>query len=62
MLKASIPDLDNLHKRLGNDDFSWIEEFSGPEGVFTQMIQDYENNIKNFEKLIKQFKRENDLA
>lgn len=62
MLKASIPDLDNLHKRLGIDDFSWIEEFSGPEGVFTQLIQEYENNIQNFEKLIKQFKRENDFA
>lgn len=62
MLKVSIPDLDNLHKRLGIDDFSWIEEFSGAEGVFTQLIQEYENNIRNFEKLIKQFKRENDLT
>ncbi len=62
MLKVSIPDLDNLHKRLGIDDFSWIEEFSGAEGVFTQLIQEYENNIQNFEKLIKQFKRENDLT
>lgn len=62
MLQASIPDLDNLHKRLGIDNFSWIEEFSGTEGVFTQLIQEYENNIQNFEKLIKQFKRENDLA
>ena len=62
MLKASIPNLDNLHKRLGIDDFSWIEEFSGAEGVFTQLIQEYETNIQNFEKLIKQFKRENDLT
>lgn len=62
MLKASIPDIDNLHKRIGIDDFSWIEEFSGAEGVFTQLIQEYESNIQSFEKLIKQFKRENDLA
>lgn len=62
MLKKSIPSLDNLHKRLGIDDFSWIEDFSGEEGVFTQLIQEYENNIQNFEKLIRQFKRENDLT
>ena len=61
MLKRSIPDIDNLHRRIGIDDFSWIEEFSGSEGVFTQLINEYENNIANFEKLIKQFKKENDL-
>lgn len=58
MLTKSIPDLDNLHKRLGIDDFSWIEEFCGDEGVFTQLIQEYENNIRNFEKMIKQFMKE----
>lgn len=62
MLKTSIPNLDNLHKRLGIDDFSWISEFSGDDGVFTQLIKEYENNILNFEKLIKQFKKENDLT
>ena len=62
MLKKSIPDLDHLHRRLGINDFSWIDEFSGEEGVFTQLIQEYENNIQNFEKLIKQFKKINDLT
>ncbi|MCH5323867.1 MAG: DEAD/DEAH box helicase [Eubacterium sp.] len=62
MLKRSIPDIDNLHQRLGLNDFSWIEEFSGDEGVFTQLIKEYESNIGNFEKLIKQFKKENDLT
>ncbi len=62
MLKASIPNLDNLHKRLGIDDFSWVEEFSGEEGVFSQLMREYENNIRNFEKLIKQFKKENDSS
>lgn len=62
MLKASIPDIAELHVRLGIDDFSWIDEFSGSEGVFTQLIQEYEANIRNFEKLIKQFKKENELT
>lgn len=62
MLKKSIPDIDNLHNRIGIDDFSWIEEFSGENGVFTQLIQEYENNIQNFDKLIKRFKKENDLG
>ena len=62
MLVVSIPNIDNLHQRLGINDFSWIEEFSGVEGVFTQLMEEYENNIKNFDKLIKQFKKENDLS
>ena len=62
MLVASIPDIDNLHQRLGINDFSWIAEFSGDEGVFTQLMEEYENNINNFDKLINQFKKENDLS
>lgn len=62
MLKISIPDINGLHKRLGIDDFSWIEEFSGREGAFTLLIQEYENNVNNFKKMIKQFQKENDLS
>lgn len=61
MLLRSIPDIDNLHNRLGLDSFGWIEAFSGEEGVFTALIREYENNIKEFESLIKHFKKENDL-
>lgn len=61
MLMASIPDLNGLHSRLGIDDFSWIEEFSGEEGVFTQLIREYDQNIQSFEKLIKQFKKEDNF-
>lgn len=59
MLKASIPNINDLHNRIGINDFSWIDGFSGDEGVFTQLIQEYENNVHNFEKLIKQFKKQN---
>ena len=58
MLKASIPDLDNLHKRLGIDDFSWIEEFSGDEGVFTQLIQEYEKEIIRLNKILQEVNQE----
>lgn len=61
MLKRSIPNINEFHKRLGIDDFSWIEEFSGEEGVFTQLIQEYESNVQNFCKLIEQFKKDNDF-
>ena len=42
MLKRSIPDINNLHDRIGIDDYSWLEEFKGPEGVFTILIREYE--------------------
>ncbi|HRV29253.1 MAG TPA: DUF1998 domain-containing protein, partial [Spirochaetia bacterium] len=61
LLKRSIPDIDNLHVRIGIDDYSWIEDFKGPDGVFTVLIREYENNVKQFEDLIKKFKRENEL-
>lgn len=61
MLQRSIPDIDNLYARLGIDDFGWIDAFSGPEGVFTALIREYKNNVKEFESLIKRYKKENDL-
>lgn len=61
MLLRSIPDIDNLHARLGINSFDWIDGFSGDEGVFTVLIREYENNIKEFDSLIKHFKKENDL-
>lgn len=61
MLLRSIPDIDDLHNRIGINDFSWIDEFSSEGGVFTSLIKEYENNISEFESLIKKFKRENEL-
>lgn len=60
MLKKSIPDIYNLHDRIGINDFSWVEEFSGEEGVFTRLIREYESNVDTFEKLIKKLKKEGD--
>jgi len=59
MLKRSIPDIDNLHQRLGIDNFNWIGNFSGTEGIFTSLINEYENNVSEFEKLIKKYKKDN---
>jgi len=58
MIKRSIPDIDHLHNRIGVENFGWIEEFSGNEGVFTQLITEYENNIHEFEKQISKLKKE----
>ena len=52
LLKKSIPDIDNLHERIGINDFSWIESFSGKDGVFTTLIDEYENNVKELKKII----------
>jgi hypothetical protein len=61
MLLRSIPNVDNLHERLGIDTFGWIDGFCGEEGVFTILIRGYENNIKEFESLIKHFTKEKDF-
>lgn len=61
MLLRAIPDIDNLHDRLGINDFGWIDAFSGQDGVFTVLLREYENNINEFELLIKLFKKENDF-
>lgn len=58
MLKRSIPDINNMHKRLGIDDFGWLDAFKGEEGTFTILIREYENNVKDFETLIKRLKKE----
>ena len=58
ILKKSIPNIDNLHDRIGINDFSWIEMLCGEEGVFTQLITEYETNIDNFNKLIARFKKD----
>ncbi len=58
ILKKSIPDINNLHIRIGIDDFGWVDEFCGEEGVFTQLITEYESNVSNFEKLIQKFKKD----
>lgn len=61
MLIRSIPNIGNFHNKLGIDNFEWIDGFCGPDGVFTVLIREYENNVKEFESIIKKFKKENDL-
>lgn len=61
MLKRSIPNVNDLHKRLGIEDFGWINAFKGEEGAFTLLIREYENNVKEFETLIKKLTKEHNL-
>lgn len=57
LLKKSIPDVNNLHQRLGINDFSWLNDFCGENGIFTSLIREYEYNVSEFEKLIKSLKK-----
>lgn len=61
MLLQSIPNIDNLHIRVGINDFSWVEAFCGEDGAFTQLIKEYESNVENFNKLIKELTKDGDL-
>ena len=58
MLIRSIPDIDGLHDRIGINDFSWTESFWGDDGVFSQLIKEYESNVANFKSLIAKYKKE----
>ena len=58
MLLRSIPAINNLHNRMGIEDFGWLNDFIGPEGTFTVLIREYENNLAQFDKLIKQYDKE----
>lgn len=61
MIKRSIPDIDDLYSRIGIDDYSWVDEFSGQGGVFTSLINEYESNIQIFERNIEKYKKNNEL-
>lgn len=61
LLIKSIPNTEDLHNRIGINDFGWIKEFLGEEGVFTQLIKEYETNIANFESQIKKLKKDDVL-
>jgi ATP-dependent helicase YprA (DUF1998 family) len=58
MLIKSIPNVDDFHRRLGLLDYSWLEFFIGDEGVFTSLLKEYENNIKEFESIIRKLKKD----
>lgn len=64
MLLRSIPDINNLHDRMGIEDFGWLKDFIGSEGTFTALIREYEGNLVQFDKIIKQYDKEKmrDLA
>ena len=61
MIKRSIPDINNLHDRIGINDYTWLEDFNGDQGVFTSLIKEYKANIEEFKKLIKNYKKEEDF-
>ena len=54
LIKRSIPEVDNLHERIGLNDFSWLEDFIGDNGVFTNVVRQYENNIAEFKRQLEE--------
>jgi hypothetical protein len=45
MIMRSIPDVEDLYGAIGIEDYSWLNDFIGENGAFTQLINEYENNI-----------------
>ena len=62
MIKVSIPNVDNLHERIGVDSFAWVDALCGEDGVFTQLINEYESNVDNFNKLINKLTKEGEIT
>lgn len=42
MLEKSITDVNNFQSRLGINNYSWLEDFSGENGIFTKLVSSYE--------------------
>lgn len=57
LLNESIPDINDLHNRMGLEDFSWVDKLLfGKKGDFTLMMTEYNRNIQQFEALIEKYK------
>lgn len=61
LIKKSIPDISDLYKRVGIDEFRWLNDFIGEDGVLARLICEYESNLENFDKQIRLLKKVNDL-
>lgn len=62
MILRSIPDIGGLHQEMGLKDFSWLNGFIGPEGIFTNLLNEYWGNVGKFDKLIQEYVAADDLA
>jgi len=55
ILKTSIPQ--NLHHRMGINDFRWTEGLIGPDGVLTVAVEEFRRIVEYYEKEFKKLKR-----
>lgn len=58
VLQASIPK--ELHQQLGINDFSWIEELIGENGVLEIAVREFRDEVKELERALRQCEREKD--
>lgn len=59
LLSHSIPA--NMHKRLGIEDFSWVDRLCGDNGALEIAVQDFRGTVAEMEKEISACKRRGDL-
>ena len=58
LLVRSIPA--NMHRRLGIDDFSWVERLCGEDGVLDIAVQDFRGTVAEMEKELAVCRRRKD--
>lgn len=58
LLVRSIPA--NMHRRLGIDDFSWVERLCGEDGVLDIAVQDFRGTVAEMEKELAACRRRKD--
>lgn len=58
LLKRSIPQ--NMHQRLGIDDWSWTEHLCGEKGLLQLAVDDFRGTVAEMEKMQKAAHREGD--
>jgi superfamily II DNA/RNA helicase len=59
LLLRSIPA--RTHRRMGLEDWSWVQRLCGPDGVLELAVQDFRGTIAEMEKTIAACKRSGDL-
>lgn len=62
LLIKSLPQNKEFQSQLGIHDFQWLNDFIGNDGVFTNLIKEYEKNIDIFNDFIKEYKDADNLG
>ena len=61
MIKKSIPNVNNMYDSIGIENWKWLDNLIGEEGVLTVALREYDNNLIEFSKAIENAKNRNDF-